>query len=90
MLMTTTSAYVSTVKANRTIELPEDIPVGVKVAVIVLPPEEIEEEDTVRNRHFQRVMNAIRIAMNSNFIPPDISNQELNQLIDEARQTAKA
>lgn len=87
--MTTTTAYVSIVKANRTIELPEDIPVGVKVAVIVLPPEESLAENAARNSRFQKVMDVIRLAMNSHFTPPDISDRELDQLIDEARQAVK-
>lgn len=87
--MTITSAYVSTVKFNRTIKLPENIPVGAKIAVIVLPSEETEE-GAARKIRFQKVMDAIRAAINSDFESPEISDQGLDQLIDEARQAAKA
>ncbi len=88
--MTTTSAYVSTVRGDRTILLPDGIPIGAKVAVVLLPSEEIDEERTLRNMRFQKVMDAIRSAMNSNFTAPTVSDRELDQLIDEARQAAKA
>ncbi len=87
--MTTTSAYVSTVKADRTIVLPDGIPVGAKVAVVLLPSEETQEDSDVRNRRFQKVMDTIRAAINNNFVSPEVSERELNQLIDEARQNAK-
>ena len=87
--MTTISAYVSIVKGNRTIELPQNIPIGAKVAVIVLPSEDIKEESVIRTMRFQMVMDAIRAAISSNFESPEISDQELNDLIHEARQAAK-
>ena len=93
--MTTTSAYVSTVDDNRTIVLPEGIPVGARVAVILLPSEEMSSEEAykesaVRNVRFQKVMDAIRAAIGSNFTSPEVSDRELKQLIHEARQAAKA
>ena len=42
--MTTTSAYVSTVNDDRIIVLPKRIPVGAKVAVILLPEAENQSE----------------------------------------------
>lgn len=87
--MTTTSAYVSTVDANRMIELPPNVPIGAKVAIIVLPSEEVEEESVTRAMRFQKVMDAIRAAINSNFESPEVSDRELNDLIHEARQAAK-
>lgn len=89
MLMTPTAAYVSTVKANHTIELPKSIPIGAKVAVTLLPTAEAEAENALRNLRFQKVMDAIRAAINSNYTTPEISDAELNGLIREARQAAK-
>ena len=86
--MTITAAYVSTVKDNRTIELPQTIPVGAKIAVIVLPSEKVAE-DVARTMRFQKVMDAIRAAINSHFEAPEISDRELKQYISEARQAAK-
>jgi|GEM_PF-4985790 len=119
--MTTTSAYVSTINSDRTIVLPEGIPVGAMVAVILLPTEEmpvtslnwshispalqpksksykkvtqskrigIGKRDKDRNLRFERVMDTVRSAMQEQFSPPDISDNDLNQLIREARQAAK-
>lgn len=87
--MTTTSAYVSTVKVNRTIELPPHIPVGAKVAIIVLPSEEVEEENSTRAMRFRKVMDAIRAAIHSDFESPEITDRELRNLVREARQAAK-
>ena len=87
--MTTTSAFFSTVESNCTIVLPNSVPIGARVAVILLPTENGDDDNGVRNERFQQVLNAIRSAINSNFTTPEISDQELNQLIDEARQLAK-
>ena len=84
--MTTTSAFVSTVKADRTIVVPEGIPVGAKVAVVLLPTEETQEESAARNMRFQKVMDTIRAAINTNFTSPSVSDKELDKLIEEARQ----
>ncbi|MEZ4862978.1 MAG: hypothetical protein R3C14_16790 [Caldilineaceae bacterium] len=86
--MTTTATYVSIVKANHTIDLPKSIPVGAKVAVTLLPAEETEAE-RARNLRFQKVMDAIRAAIHSNYATPEISDRDLDQLIREARQAAK-
>ena len=93
--MTTTSAYFSTVTPNRTVELPESVPVGAKVAVILLPAEATQDnrdqvDESARNLRFQKVMDAIRAAVNSGYATPEISDQELNALIREARQAARA
>ena len=61
-----------------------------QVAVTLLPTEEPQEENAARNLRFQEVMAAIRVAIDSNYTTPEISDQELNQLIHEARQAAKA
>jgi len=87
--MIPTAAYVSTVKADHTIELPKSIPIGAKVAVTLLPTEDPEAENALRTLRFQKVMDAIRTAISSNYITPEISDDELNALIREARQAAK-
>lgn len=87
--MTTKSAFVSTVNPDRTIVLPDAIPVGAKVAVVVLTSEELDEEETARNLRFEIVMDSIRTAINSGFEPPEISDKELKKLINEARNAAR-
>ena len=86
----TTATYISTIKANHTVELPESMPVGAQVAVTLLPTKESHEENAARDLRFQKVMEAIRAAINSNYTTPEIPDQELNQLIRDARQAAKA
>ena len=86
----TTATYMSTIKADHTVELLENMPVGAQIAVTLLPTEEPQEENAARNLRFQEVMAAIRVAIDSNYTTPEISDQELNQLIHEARQAAKA
>jgi len=88
--MTTTSAYVSTVSADRTIVLPESVPVGAKVAVVLLPVDETLDKSETRSARFQIVMDAIRAAMDSHFAAREVTDAELKQLIGEARQAAKA
>ena len=88
--MTTTSAYVSTVGSDRTIVLPESVPVGAKVAVVLLPTEEAGAESQSRSARFQIVMDAIRAAMESNYATREVTDVELDQMIVEARQAAKA
>ena len=88
--MTTTSAYVSTVGADRTIVLPESVPVGAKVAVVLLPADEKVDESETRSARFQIVMDAIQAAMDSHFATREVTEPELKQLIGEARQAAKA
>lgn len=84
----TTATYISTIKADHTVELPESMPVGAKVAVTLLPAEDAHD-DVARNLRFPKVMEAIRAAINSDYTAPEISDQELDQLIHQARQAAK-
>ena len=88
--MTTTSAYVSTVGADRTIVLPESVPVGAKVAVVLLPDDETVGGGDARSMRFQIVMDSIQAAMDSHFATREVTEAELKQLIYEARQAAKA
>ena len=87
--MTITSAYVSTVGPDRTIVLPESVPVGVQVAVVLLPDEKENGETMTRNGRFQVVMDAIRAAMESNFTEREPTDKELDEMIAEARKAAK-
>lgn len=48
-----------------------------------------QEESDERSLRFQKVMDAIQTALDHNFEPPEISDEQLNRLITEARQAAK-
>ena len=88
--MTITSAYVSTVGADRTIVLPEGVPIDVKIAVALLPDDETVGGGEARSTRFQIVMDGIQSAMDSHFAMREVTEAELKQLIYEARQAAKA
>ncbi|MBX3054613.1 MAG: hypothetical protein KF753_24295 [Caldilineaceae bacterium] len=77
-------AFISTVNADRTIALPENIPVGAKVAVMVMS-EELEDSPERRLR-FERVMATIQAAIAEGFAAPAISDRELDSRIKMARR----
>lgn len=82
--MKTIPAFVSTVGATRTIALPDDIPVGARIAVMVIT-EEIVDDHPKRRARFDAVMAAIQAAMREGFSPPAISDSEFDARIDRAR-----
>ena len=86
MSLATTAAFISTVNADHTIRLPKEIPVGTKVAVVLMPVEEQTVELTERRARFEKVMSAIRAAITDGFSAPAISDEELNARIKRASQ----
>ena len=83
-----TSTYISTVTKSRTITLPDTVPIGAKVAVVLLPAEDAAEPIPGRDARFASVMAAIRAAIADNFMPPDISDAELTARIERARRAS--
>ncbi len=88
MTLAITNTYISTVNKSRTITLPDTVPIGAKVAVVLLPAEESAEPMPGRDARFATVMAAIRAAIADNFTPPDISDAELSVRIDRARRAS--
>lgn len=83
--MTTLATFTSTVGPNHTIVLPKNVPIGAKVTVTVsVTPEGVEQEE-VRRKRFESVMEAIRLAIAEGFKSPSISNTELKALVKRAR-----
>jgi hypothetical protein len=82
MPATITPAYITTLRPDRTIVLPDNIAIGATVAVVILPP--IAEPDSPeRQERFEATLSAIRSASNvAN--APSISDEQLNQLIKAA------
>lgn len=78
-------AFLSTVGATRTIALPDTIPVGTRVAVMVMSDEPAADNPERRLR-FDRVMTAIQAAIKEGFSSPAISDAELDSRIDRARR----
>lgn len=85
--MTTTNAFISTVNTDRTIVLPDSIPIGAKVAVLILPIEDDSTEEA-RNRRFEQTLSVIQRAISDGYTSPDISKQELKARIRRARKAA--
>ena len=89
MLLAHTDTYISTVDPSRTISLPDTVPVGAMVAIVLLPPVETPPDaDAERTVCFMAVMKAIAAAQAAGFTPPEISDAELDARIDRARRTS--
>lgn len=85
-----TSAYITTVGPDRTIVLPPEMPVGMTVAVVVVPSDTSEPEDEARRARFEATVSAIRAASASSTVEPPISDDELTTLVERARKTRSA
>jgi len=81
MAVELTPTHVATIRHDHTIALPNEMPVGAKVMVIVMP-DEISE--AARKARFAKTMEAIRVAMQMPL--PKITDAELNALVDKARE----
>lgn len=89
MLLAHADTYISTVDPSRTISLPDTVPVGARVAIVLLPPvETLPDADAERTARFMAVMKAIAAAQAAGFTLPEISNAELDTRIDRARRSS--
>jgi hypothetical protein len=86
MAVELTQAHIAHIQPDHTIVLPEEMPVGATVAVIVLPQ---PNEEAARRARFEATLAAIRAAM-SGGAPPLPSEAELEALIEKARHTPSA
>jgi hypothetical protein len=89
MSLVTTAAFISTVNSDHTIQLPEEVPIGAKVAIFLMPGGEPNPDQIVRRARFEKVIAAVRAAIADGFTPPIISDAELKARIQRARQAAK-
>lgn len=85
-----TPAYISTVRSDHTIILPNDIPIGAKVAVVLVGPDNEQIMDQARYARFQKVLDAIKAAVDSGSEPPAISDVEIDARIERARHTHRS
>ena len=82
-----TPAYIATVRPDHTVELPEEMPVGATVMVIVVPPKAVApENDPARAIRFAATLAAIKAAIENpvSNVPTD---EELKVLVEKARKT---
>ena len=88
MPATITPAYITTIRPDRTIILPDEMAVGATVAVVILPP--ISEPASLeRKERFEATLRAINNASNVENAP-SISDEQLNKLIKEAIKNSTA
>src|SRR5262245_32547510 len=87
MTLTLTPAYIASVGADRTIVLPEEIPVGALVTITVIPSDLLDQrDDTARRSRFEETRAAIRATSTTETTPPAISDAQLKALIKKARK----
>ena len=86
----TTNTYVAVVNEDHTVVLPADVPAGTQVAIYLLPEASQIEENTDRHARFARVMAAIRDAQASSYLPPEVSDAELDERIERARKAYRS
>lgn len=88
MSTTTTSAYITTVRPDRTIVLPDEMAVGSTVAVVLLPSNS-EPNEADRSERFKTTLDAINNAAEAEIVPT-ISEEELDKLIRKAIRNSTA
>ena len=85
MALDPAAAFVTVVAPDRTIHLPNEVPVGTTVAVGLLPAQSTEAE-AARREWFQRMRKAIQTAAEQSSDAPKIDDATLDALIDRARR----
>jgi hypothetical protein len=89
MALETTPAYVTKVGSDHTIVLPDEMPIGATVAIIVVPTGAASGDDAARRARFAETLAAIRAA-SAGRPQPAISDGELDALIEKARKAPRA
>ena len=86
MSVSTTPAYIGMVDEGHMVSVPSEVPIGAKVAILLLPPTSADEREVERKERFDSVMTAIRSAIAAGYTAPVISDEELDARIRRARQ----
>jgi hypothetical protein len=88
MPTTITSAYITTVRPDRTIVLPDEMAVGSTVAVVLLPSNS-EPDEAARSERFKATLDAINNAAEADVVLT-ISEEKLDKLIKKAIRNSTA
>ncbi len=80
------AAYVTAVPEDRIIHLPEDVPVGATVVVLLLPSHVSSDDEAARRERFARTRAALRSAAERKPQQSPLDEATLNALIDRARR----
>lgn len=78
------TTVITTVDKSHTIHLPDTVPNGATVAIIVMPPN--WQSDKARQDRFAAALEELRTASISEPPTPPFSDQELNHLIRKLRK----
>ena len=78
------AAYLASVPPDRTIRLPDDLPVGATIAVVLLPPTSALDAGSRRKR-FARTRATLRAAAERAASRPEVDDATLDALIDRVR-----
>ncbi len=90
MAIEMTSVYFTTVGSDRTIVLPDEMPVGATVAVIIMPTGASQADDAARRARFAETLSAIRAASAQEAAQSEIADGDLDALIETARKAPRA
>lgn len=82
MVLEKTEAYISVVDKDHKIKVPKSLPVGAKVAIILV--EAAPEQESARQQRFATTLEAIRAA--STYPSADLSEADIDLLISKARR----
>ena len=86
MNMSTTPAYITTVDEGHTVNIPTEVPIGARVAILLLPPLAVDEREVERKERFDSVFAAIRSAIAAGYTAPAIGDEELDARIRAAQK----
>ena len=79
-------AFIDTVSKDRTVSVPEHIPPGTRVAIIILDAQPEPATDAARSARFGSTKAAIRAAVDHPRTP-DLDDATLDELIRTARRS---
>jgi hypothetical protein len=82
-----TETYISTVDQSRTITLPHTVPIGTRVAVVLLPDADEPKGSSEREARFNAVMSVIREAQAADLPSSLVSDEEIDARIERARHS---
>lgn len=83
-----TPAFVTIVAADHTVVVPDDVPVGATIAIIVVPFT-TKANDDARRARFADTLSAIRLAMKHESSTASPSDHELDMLVEKARKAPR-
>ena len=83
MSVSTTPAYISTVSEGHVVSVPIEVPIGARVAILLLPPSN-DEEEAGRRARFEHGFAAIRAAIAAGYTTPAVADEDLDEKIRRA------